>query len=251
MKAETATPHAVERVRHETRLRTCTVLDAWLLAPRMRRIVLGGPALDGFCSLGFDDHVKLHLPVTGTDGKPITRDYTPRHFDGARLELTIDMALHGDGPACRWAAQARVGETVGVGGPRVSSVVSETFDWWALVGDESALPAITRRLAEAPPGLRTMAWVQVDGAEDELPLATRANLQLQWLHRNRRESLLGAMNRLVLPPGSGYVWVACESTVAKAIRARLVDHAGADPRWLKAAAYWRRGSAAVHEVLMP
>lgn len=241
--------HGVERIRHETQLRHCTVVEARQLTPGMRRIVLGGAALQGFRSLAFDDHVKLHLPVPGPDGKPVRRDYTPRRFDAARRELAIDMSLHGDGPAARWAARARVGEAVGVGGPRVSSRVSETFDWWLMAGDESALPAMARRLEEAPPGTRILVLAQVDGVEEELALDSRADVHVQWLHRSRRRTLLGAVNRLVLPAGEGYLWVACESALAKAIRARLVDHAGADPKWIKAAAYWRRGEAAVHEVV--
>lgn len=38
------------RVRHETRLRLLQVVRVEQLSPRMRRIVLGGDALDGFAT---------------------------------------------------------------------------------------------------------------------------------------------------------------------------------------------------------
>ena len=85
-----------QRVRHEVRLRQLEVRRVTRLAPSMTRITLAGPALEGFTSLGFDDHVKMFfpapgesrpsLPHIGPEGmelredqpKPITRDYTPR-----------------------------------------------------------------------------------------------------------------------------------------------------------------------------
>ena len=81
------------RVRHELKFRTLTVASIEDLTPTYRRIVLEGADLDGFVSLGFDDHVKIFpvaegqapvLPTLGPDGpvfaepRPVMRDYTPR-----------------------------------------------------------------------------------------------------------------------------------------------------------------------------
>jgi NADPH-dependent ferric siderophore reductase len=50
------------RVRHELKFRTLTVASVQDLTPAYRRIVLEGADLEGFVSLGFDDHVKI-FPV--------------------------------------------------------------------------------------------------------------------------------------------------------------------------------------------
>lgn len=78
------------------------------------------------------------------------QDYTPRRFDAQ--ELGIEFALHGDGPAANWARQAQPGQTLTVAGSRGSFIVPTGFDWHLLVGDDSALPAIARRLEELPEG---------------------------------------------------------------------------------------------------
>ncbi|MXP62533.1 hypothetical protein E0493_04090 [Roseomonas sp. M0104] len=49
------------------------------------------------------------------------------------------------------------------------------------------------------------------------------------------------------PPGEFFAWVAAESLVAKALRHPLIAEKKAEPRWLKAAGYWKLGQAAVHE----
>lgn len=82
--------------------------------------------------------------------KMAVRDYTPRGFDPVALTLEIDFALHGAGPATRWEAQAQGGQRLGVGGPRGSFIRPTDFDGHLLIGDDTALPAIARRLAELP-----------------------------------------------------------------------------------------------------
>ena len=77
------------------------------------------------------------------------RDFTPRRFDSKTATLVIDFALHDAGPATRWALGARAGDRLEIGGPKSSKVVPDDFDGYLLVGDESALPAIGRRVEGA------------------------------------------------------------------------------------------------------
>ena len=116
----TSSENTIHRVMHPIKHRQLTVLKVVDLTPRMRRITLGGEQLQGFVSLGSDDHVKLlfannaeeqaamdalDLPKDGI--KPTMREYTPRRIDLVNNELDLDFVLHGDGPASTWAAQAR------------------------------------------------------------------------------------------------------------------------------------------------
>jgi NADPH-dependent ferric siderophore reductase len=258
------------RVRHETKRRMLQVRDVSRITPKMVRIVIGGDDLAGFVSAAHDDHVKLFFPPPGEQRplfptqtpngpeypegvtRPAARDYTPRFYDPAANTLTIDFVLHGDGPATAWAAQARPGDFLGVGGPRGSFIVPDDFDWYLLAGDESALPAIGRRLEELPAGTRVVVVAEVADAGEEQKFTTRARLETHWLHRDGAEpgdpSLLqSAIAALQLPGGDGYAWVAAEAATAKSLRRHLVDHRGLRKDRVKAAAYWKRGVVAVHE----
>lgn len=97
------------------------------------------------------------------------RDYTPRRFDLKTGELDIDFVLHGDGPASTWAAQAQPGQTLHIGGPRGSMVVPDMFDSYLLIGDETALLAIARRLEELSANCRATVVVEVENAAEEQP----------------------------------------------------------------------------------
>lgn len=261
------------RVRHPLHFRAVQVAQVRRLTPHLVRITLAGDALAGFVSPGFDDHVKLFfpdavtgalvLPTAGPDGpvwpegaKPTMRDYTPHHHDATANTLEIDFALHRAGPATRWAEQAQPGQTLGVGGPRGSFIVPMNFDWYLLMGDATALPAIARRLAELPTGARTLAIVEVDGPADRIALESRADVEIVWVHRNdhvdshvdgQPSPLLSALHRTRLPTGDFHAWIGCESADARALRAHLVDDCRANPKWIRASGYWRRGSAATHD----
>ncbi|MGA7955489.1 MAG: siderophore-interacting protein, partial [Xanthobacteraceae bacterium] len=212
----------------------------------------------GFTSLGFDDHIKLFFPdgTMNAEGAPnmLGRDFTPRRYDPAKDTLEIDFAIHDAGPATRWAAQAKPGDTLALGGPRGSFVIPTTYDWHLLIGDETALPAISRRLAELPARTRTVVVVEVDGPDDETALPTAADAAVTWAHRNGvaagdSDVLAKTLAKLKLPAGDYYGWVACESLIAKALRRQLIADHGANPKWLRAAGYWRRGAVAVHDVI--
>jgi len=237
-------PRRVQRVRHEIVRRELRVARVSAPSPHFRSVVLTGDALPGFLSASFDDHLKLMLDNGG--GEPVRRDYTPRHYDAAANELTIEFALHGDGPAAAWAAQAAPGQRVTIGGPRGSFIIPVDYAWHLLVGDDTALPAITRRLEELPAGVRAIVIAQV-GAADRRELRSQAGLQVQWV--DDAPALLAAVRALTLPGGEGYAWCAGEAGSMAALRRVLVEEKGHDPAALRAAAYWKRGAIAHHETL--
>jgi NADPH-dependent ferric siderophore reductase len=258
------------RVRHETKTRLLQVRDVSRVTPQMVRVVLAGEQLAGFVSAAHDDHVKLFFPHPGQDRpvlptpspngpvypegavRPAARDYTPRRYDAAAGTLMIDFVLHGDGPATTWAAQAQPGHYLGVGGPRGSFIVPDDFDWYLFAGDETAIPAIGRRLEELPAGTRTIAVIEIADAAEEQRFDTRTRLALHWLHRHGAEPghhllLQKALAELSIPSGEGYAWIAAEAATAKALRRYLIDQRRLRKDRVKAAAYWKRGAAAVHE----
>lgn len=243
------TRHAIERVRHELRRRTLTVARIEDLNPRMRRIHFTSDDLDGFPSVGFDDHIKMFIPGTGGEGeRPQMRDFTPRRFDTAAGTLVLDYALHDAGPAADWARAAAVGAPLEVGGPRGSMVVADDFDWYWLIGDETALPAIGRRLEELRAGVPVTTVVLVDAATDAQAIATAADWSPHWIVRaggNDAAMLTAALAGLDLPAGDGFVWIAAEAAVARAAR-WAVETKGQPRQWLKASGYWQRGDQGVH-----
>ncbi len=260
----------VQRVRHPLKMRLLRVVRTTLVSPRLLRVTLGGADLADFVSASFDDHVKVFFPAPGADKpvlpevgpngivfpegqpRPAARDYTPRRYDATRQELDIEFVLHGDGPASTWAAQAQPDQYLGVGGPRGSFVIPHDFDWHLLIGDDTALPAIARRLEELGAGTRAVVVLEVADAAAQIALTSEASIAVHWLHRQdaAEGSLLEpALRGLALPDGEGYVWAAGEAAAMRTVRQHLVNERGIGKARIRASAYWKRGDAAVHETL--
>ncbi|MBR8234984.1 MULTISPECIES: siderophore-interacting protein [unclassified Burkholderia] len=263
----------VTRVRHTLKFRLLQVLRVHTVTPHLLRVTLGGADLADFESASFDDHVKVFfpppgaerpaLPTLGANGpefpegeaKPAARDFTPRRFDRAACELDLEFVLNHPGPASQWAAQARVGQWLGIGGPRGSFVVPTDFDWHLLIGDDTALPAIARRLEELPAGARAAVVLEVADRTAQISFETRADVHEVWRFRAEADTangdaLVNAVRDLPLPSsGDGYVWAAGEALSMRAVRQHLTGERGIDKSRIRAAAYWKRGAAAVHETL--
>jgi NADPH-dependent ferric siderophore reductase len=76
--------------------------------------------------------------------KPVARTYSIRDFDKKSNLLTVDFVLHTDsGIACDWARNACVGDKVVMMGPGPKMLYQVDATQYLLIGDASALPAIT------------------------------------------------------------------------------------------------------------
>lgn len=244
--------HVIQRVRHDLKMRMLDVVRVVRLTPHMVRITVHGPELTSFPSASPDDHVKVFLPTstgefnlpTMTPDGPLypqgkepspARDYTPRQFRADSLELDLDFVIHGDGPASTWADKAKVGDKIGVGGPRGSMIVPGDYDHYVLVGDETALPAIGRWLEEMPKDTKVTVLAEIPSADDQQALAR----DVRWFVRGESPSLDDTLASLPIPEGDTFWWVATESKRARELRSLLVEKRGIDKDWVKATGYWQ------------
>ncbi|MEO3976452.1 siderophore-interacting protein [Streptomyces sp. CAU 1734] len=233
-------------------LRELTVLRVTDVTPGMRRVTLGGPQLHAFRNNGhdlpalrtdgFDDHVKFFfaegdnppvLPGQNVssldwpeDARPIAKDYTPVRFDPEAGEIDFDFVRHEGGIASSWAERAEPGEVTWIAGPKMSHSHPEGVDWLLVIGDETALPAIGRWLAEMPAGTRARVFIEVGEDSHRQPLPTAADAEITWLSRAGAPAgtttlLEDAVRGMEWLPGTAFVWAAGEAGVLKGIRRHL------------------------------
>lgn len=256
----TITSRYPQRVRNELRFRELDVIRVERISAGFQRIVLGGEALEGFCSQGFDDHTKLFFPPTGTrlippvvtdegivwaDGiRPVARDYTPI-YDAERHELALDFFIHDGGVASAWAVNARAGDTLTIGGPRGSLVVPEDYAWQLYVCDESGMPALRRRLEglqrlDRRPQVQAIVSVH-DGALKDY-LAHLADFNITWIIGHDEQAITAQLAQLTLPPDDYFIWLTGEGETVKHLSA-VFDGQAPDPQLLRCVAYWHKKAA--------
>lgn len=244
-----------QRVRNELRFRELTVLRVERIGQAFQRIVLGGEALDGFVSQGFDDHTKLFFPQAGSvftppevtdeginwgEGvRPATRDYTPL-YDAERHELAYDFYIHDGGIASRWALEANIGDKLVIGGPRGSLVVPEDYAWQLYVCDESGMPALRRRLeslAKLPvrPEIHAVVTVGNDAYKDYL--AHLSDVDITWVVGHSEQAVADRLAALTVPAEEYFIWLTGEGKVVKSL-SRQFDTDAIDQQLVRASAYW-------------
>ena len=235
------------------------------LTPRMVRVTFTSPELADFGWNGPAAHLKLifsgaesaapaasgssqrDASAASEPPRPTMRTYTPRRFDRDTRELDVDFVIHGEGPASTWASQAAVGQTLTVAGPGRNYVIDPSADWFVLAGDDSAIPAIATILEQLPPTAQVTVFIEVVDGKEEHRISPTSRAPVTWLHRGEDPKTAGTLlearlRGLELPPGSGRVYVACESGAMRRIRRHLLTERSLSRDHVVTRGYWKLGA---------
>lgn len=217
------------------------------LTPNMVRLVLGGEELAGMEVGEFTDHyVKLLFPDPDSP-RPPTRTYTVRDFDAERRELTLDFVVHGDeGLAGPWAANAQVGDEIGLLGPGGGYAPAEDVDWHLFVGDESALPAIAVSLERIPADRPALVLIEIENDRERQQLPGSERVDVRWIDRSASELPPGEeLTRTVaaadFPAGEYDAFVHGDAGFVRDIRRHLRGDRALPTHRISASGYWKRG----------
>ncbi|MEC3977235.1 siderophore-interacting protein [Amycolatopsis sp. H20-H5] len=251
---------AEQKGRKAAPLTRLKVLRTERLTPHMIRIVAGGEGLATFTPNAFTDaYVKVTFRVPGVEYTepldlrqvraelpreqwPKTRTYTVRSYDPGAGELVLDFVHHGDeGLAGPWAAAAKPGDELLLAGPGGGYAPGDEADWHLLVGDESALPAIAASLEAIPPGSPVRAVILVEDAAEELPLPTKGDAQITWVHRASGGDVAETVRGLQWHDGVVQAFVHGEAGFVRELRTYLLGDRAVRRDLLSISGYWRVG----------
>jgi NADPH-dependent ferric siderophore reductase len=127
-------------------------------------------------------------------------------------------------------------------------IVPDIFDSYLLIGDETALPAIARRLEGLAANRRALVVIEVENGAEQQVLESAAQFNVIWvLREGGKDNLLATVKQLQVPKGNLYAWVATETKVSRQIRRVLIDEHGLDEQFIKAVGYWRAEGSSEEE----
>lgn len=194
------------------RVFTVTVRAVRRLSPSFVRVTFTGADLDRFADNGYDQRIKVALPLPDERGvdlpegadwyaqwralpehrrNPI-RTYTVRAVRPHLAEVDVDLVLHGDGgPATRWARRVSAGDQIAIVGPDSGyggnhggvEFRPSTGSCLLLAGDETAVPAIGSICERLPLDTRGVVLLEVPDADDVLPLVAPPGVEVRWMPR--------------------------------------------------------------------
>jgi NADPH-dependent ferric siderophore reductase len=206
------------------------------LSPSFLRVTFTGEDLDEFADNGYDQRMKLILPLPEVGLAPLpsgpdwyaawralpeelrnpVRTYTARQVRPEAREVDVDMVLHGDsGPASRFALRAQPGDIAVLLGPDARYEGRNGGLEFAppagyrgpllLVGDQTAVPAVANIVEQLPRDSVGQVVLEVPHAEDRFDLVRPAGVQVTWLVRGetQQSGLVREVVRTVARPTFG------------------------------------------------
>lgn len=189
------------------------------LSPAFVRVTFGAPELADFGVDGpyYDQRLKLIFPnaagvlptFEGADEswfmtwmeipeeeRGSMRTYTVRAVEGTGVDtrIVVDFVLHEhgseSGPGSRWASAASVGDRLVTLAPRrgvpfggIEFVPGDARSL-LLVGDETAVPAVSSILEDLPDSAAGTAFLEVPESADVLDIRCPAGMEVVWLPRD-------------------------------------------------------------------
>ncbi len=188
--------------------------------------------------------ISAQLLSDDTQCRPLLRTYTIRHQRPELNEVDVDFVVHETGPASMWAVNCQLHDVMYIAGPGKKKLVDLSADWFLILGDMTALPAISVNLSNLPADAKGYAVIEVMSEEDIQPLAVPADFQLIWLVNTQfsdSTTLLNKVKSLELPSGTPSIWAACEFDAVAKLRDYFYQTLNISKRNVYASSYWKRG----------
>jgi NADPH-dependent ferric siderophore reductase len=224
-----------------------TVAEIDQVTRRMRRIRLEG---DEVSRLEWTpgQHVRVHVtdmrdPRNWLRPRDMLRTYSVWRYDDGLELCVLDHDGGGGGPGARWARSLRAGQHVVFNKPEGSFVLRDA-PYHVFAGDETAAVAFGAMLRALPADAGAYGVVEVDSAEDRLPLDRDGDVT--WLYRHGRtaassESLVKGLAGLELPSEPGVAYLAGEARTIQMLRRHLVAERGWPRQAVRMKPFWTPG----------
>ena len=181
------------------------------------------------------------LESIAEDRRPMAAYYTTRRRRPDDGEIDLWIHLHHDAGVAGWAANAQVGSTVALWGPRIAYNPPEGTTHHLLVADETGVPAVAAIAEALPPDHPVTLIAEIEAPHHQLPINVESNVDVRWVHRSEsRASMSKTVASLKLETDGLYAFGAGESREISAIRRHLRRDHAMNSNAVNMTGYWRR-----------
>jgi NADPH-dependent ferric siderophore reductase len=213
------------------------------LSPHLRRIVFSGDSLNDF-PVGLEgSYVKVFFQQK--DEKQFKmRSYTIRFFNPETKELALDFVINRhNGPATRWAREAKVGDSMSIAGPGPIKMTNYQHHSYLLVGDMTSVNAINGYIPRFKKRSDVRAIIAVPDRADIIAMDYDDSLNTEWFIEN--EATITLQEKVIEAAASmskdTHVFLGLEARSIRSLRPILQEEIGFDRLNVSAVGYWKKG----------
>jgi len=179
-------------------------------------------------------------------GRPIIRTFTPSLRSSDSEELVLDVVQHSGGAVAQWSRTVQEGDRAAVSGPGRGYEIDLRASSYLLLGDETAIPAISQLLEALPQELSAQVHIEVAASDGRLELKSAPVGGVMWHDLAQGEppgsTLFEALAATEIAPGTK-VWAAGEAAAMQQIRRHLFDQVGMARADVTIRGYWKLRAA--------
>lgn len=227
------------------------------VTPNLRRITFVGEDISNFPEFCPGAHIKVFLPLShqtspvlptitskgniweNRDEKPLIRTYSVRKIRTHLQEIDIEFVLHGDNsPASSFAENAKSGDIIGLSRPSGPDPMAPSVENFYMVGDLTALPAISAMLEVMPSHVKGHIWLSVLSEKDRIPLIKPEGVNLTYYVSNDKQLIEDVM-QFDFSTHNVHHWIAGEENLVVPLRKFLLKERKIKKTNMYAIPYWR------------
>ncbi len=230
------------------------------LSTRMLRFTFEGPGLRELAEADPAASVRLLVPSPGEselviptwngnefllpgEERPALRTFTPLRVDRGAGRLDLEIVRHPGGAVSGWAETAEVGAEAAISGPGKGYAIEPGAESFILLGDETAIPAISDLLVALPEDVRVEVHVEAVVPEAEIPLPDHPGASVHW-HVRADGAAPGAAIVEVARGLDGLatdtrLWAAGEAASMQAIRRHVFNELDIPRSQASIRGYWK------------
>ncbi|RYU70509.1 siderophore-interacting protein [Aliivibrio finisterrensis] len=239
--------------------RVLTVVNNLQLTANMQRITFKADDLSdftmetegGYIKLLFNENGGTELSEIAEGTRPMMRTYTVRNLRKEQNELDVDFVRHHHentvmsaetgGFASAWSQNAVNGDTISIAGPGSIKGLNHNADWFFLVADMTALPALSAKLEALPATEVGYAVIEINHQSDKQTLTKPQGLELVWVIKSDAQDLTDTVRAQEWKVGRVSVWCACEFNQMRTLRTYFRNEKEVDKDDLYISSYWKQG----------
>jgi NADPH-dependent ferric siderophore reductase len=180
--------------------------------------------------------------------RPILRTLTPRFHAPKHGLLHVDVVVHGDGAASRWASAAECGTPAAVSGPARGYGIDPATRMMVLGGDETAIAALAQIIEALSAEVDVVAHIETATEHDRPALPAHPRLRIHWLvaASGPSQAIAEQVGDSQLPAGFR-LWAAGEAAAMQRLRRRLFQDRGISRNLVTIRGYWKHGRSSEEE----
>lgn len=134
---------------------------------------------------------------------------------------------------------AKKGDTINIVGPGTIKEMNTHTDWFLMVADMTALPALSAKIKKLPHDAEGYAIIKIIETNDIQLIAAPSNFKVIWI--TEKKSLVDTVKSLTWLTSTVSVWTACEFDSMRQLRNYFRNEKQVAHENIYISSYWKKG----------